>query len=192
MTELNKNIASYWNSFFKPASDKTDFESVLGSMPPFAKLPGKYLKLLMKIVHYREYDTNECIFYQGDPGVGLYIVKEGSVKIVLECENDETRELASFEPGEFFGDMALLEEAARSATAIATSNTKLAVIFKADLDEFIDRFPAQGVNILRGLSQIIAARLRILNRDYTELYNIASKQNGEQKDELNQEDTYTG
>jgi len=191
MTGLNKNIASYWTSFFRPAINKTDFESVLSSMPPFSKLSPKYLKLLLKIVHYRDYEIGECIFYQGDPGVGLFIVKEGAVKIVLEYENEESRELAHFEPGNFFGDMALLDETARSATAIATSKTKLAVIFKADLDEFIDQFPAQGVNILRGLSQIIASRLRILNKDYTEIYNIARKKNEEQKNELNQEDIST-
>lgn len=192
MTNLNKNITSYWTNFFKPPHNKTDIESVLSSMPPFKKLSPKYLKLLMKIVHHRDYQTDEPIFYEGDPGVGLFIIKEGSVKIVLQCENEKNRVLANFERGDFFGDMALLEETARSATAVATSDTSLAVICKPDLDEFIDRHPAQGVNILRGLSQIIAARLRILNRDYTELYNIACQKNGELENELNQEDTCTG
>ena len=187
-----KKIASYWSNFFKTPSQSTDVESVLANMSPFRNLSQKYLKLLMKIVHYRDYDKDEYIFCEGDPGVGLFIVQNGSVEIYLDLDKNQKRKIAEFDQGDFFGDMALLDETPRSASAIAAENTRLAVIFKPDLDEFIDRHPVQGVSILRGLSQIIASRLRILNKDYTELFNIVHNNSGEQEDGTDKENISTG
>ncbi|HKB86305.1 MAG TPA: hypothetical protein VKD08_09065, partial [Ignavibacteriaceae bacterium] len=55
--------------------------------------------------------------------------------------------------------------------AISNSDTRLAVIFKPDLDEFIENYPKSGIKILRGISEIIATRLRKLNEDNFNLQN---------------------
>jgi CRP-like cAMP-binding protein len=72
--------------------------------------------------------------------------------------------------GDFFGELALLDDEIRSGTAIALEQTSLAVIFKPDLDEFIERYPKAGIKILRGISTIISTRLRKLNDEYFSLY----------------------
>lgn len=170
--------SSFWSNLFKAPSADADLEEVLQAMPPFEKLSSKYIKLLLQIMHNRVYQAGEYIFYEGDPGVGLYIIREGEV--VIKQENNEyvEKELAVLGRGDFFGELAMLDNEIRSASAIALKDTNVAVIFKPDLDEYIDKYPSKGVHILRGLSSIITVRLRKLNYDYLTLLNEYNKLTG--------------
>ena len=140
-------------------------------MPIFNGLDAKHIKFLLNIIHHRVYEKNEFIFSQGDPGIALYIVKEGEVKIIYKDDSGETHELATLSKGDFFGELAMLNDDVRSASAITSRDSSLAVIFKPDLDEFIEKYPRKGIQILRGISQIMATRLRNLNEDFATLYN---------------------
>ena len=66
--------SSFWANLFKTPTEISDFEEVLLSVPPFKKLSGKQIKLLMQLIHNRVYTANEYVFYQNDPGIGLYII----------------------------------------------------------------------------------------------------------------------
>lgn len=166
--------SSFWQNLFKTPTEKNELEEVLKSMPPFKNLKSKNLKLLIKVIHNRVYTLNEHVFFQGDPGIGLYIIIDGEILISREEENHRF-DMAILKRGDFFGELALLDEEKRSDSAIALKETQIAVIFKPDLDEFVEKFPKEGVNILRGISQIVATRLRNLNQDYFSLYNINRK-----------------
>jgi len=166
----NNTHSSFWANLFKAPPEKSDLEQVLSSMPPFRDLSGKDYRLLLTIIHNRIYSANEYIFYQGDPGIGLYIIQEGEVIIERTINDNIKLELARFNRGDFFGELALLDEDTRSASAIALKDSKLAVIFKPDLDEFIDKYPRKGLKIIQGISQIIATRLRNVNQDFVKLY----------------------
>jgi CRP-like cAMP-binding protein len=165
--EKRIRYSSFWANLFKSPAEKNDLEEVLLSMPPFQKINRKNLKSLMQFIHNREYTENEYIFYQGDPGIGLYIILRGEVAVRQGENSDEhDADLAILSRGDFFGELALLDNSPRSASAIATQPSNIAVIFKPDLDEYIDKYPKQGVDIMRGISQIIVTRLRNLNQDY--------------------------
>lgn len=161
--------SSFWANLFKTPTEKSELEEVLLSMPPFQHLSSKHLKLLMKVIHNRVYAPNEYIFSQNDPGIALYIVIRGEILITRDEEGDRF-DLALLGHGDFFGELALLDESKRSASAIAMKESQLAVIFRPDLDEFVEAHPKEGVNILRGISTIVATRLRNLNQDYFNLY----------------------
>lgn len=163
--------SSFWANLFKTPTKKDDLENVLSSMAPFKNLEKKYFKILLKLIHNRAYAANEYVFMQGDPGIGLYLIIKGEVLITMETEDGERFDLANLGRGDFFGELALLDEETRSASAIAMKESQLAVIFKPDLDEFVETHPGEGIKILRGISQIIATRLRTLNQDYISLYN---------------------
>lgn len=171
MEEQKKiSYSSFWANLFKSPAEKNDLEEVLLSMPPFKNINRKQMKALMQHIHNREYTENEYVFYQGDPGIGLYIILRGEVKVKQGSINDENEEsLAKLGRGDFFGELALLDNSPRSASAIATKPSNIAVIFKPDLDEYIDKYPKQGVDIMRGISQIIVTRLRNLNQDYIKM-----------------------
>ncbi len=162
--------SSFWTNLFKTPTEKSELEEVLLSMPPFKNLSNKSIRLLMKVLHNRIYAANEYVFFQGDPGIGLYLIIRGEISITEEMDG-ERFDLALLSRGDFFGELALLDDEKRSASAIALKDSQLAVIFKPDLDEFVETHSKDGIQILRGISQIVATRLRNLNQDYFTLYN---------------------
>lgn len=168
--ELNV-ISSFWANLFKTPTEKSELEETLKMMPPFQNLNRKAFNKLLKLFHNRVYQPNEFIFFQNDPGIGLYIIINGEVLITMQSEDNEQFDLARLTRGDFFGELALLDNETRSASALALKESRLAVIFKPDLDEFIESYPSEGIKILKGISQIISRRLRNLNQDYIELYN---------------------
>lgn len=168
MSDNNNEIvrSSFWANLFKSPTEKVDLGKSLLAMPPFSSLGKKYLSLLMNIVHNRSYVSGEYIFYQGDPGIGLYIIREGEVQIQRNDSAGNSIQLAVFKKGDFFGELALVDGEKRSATALAKTDVRLAVIFKPDLDDFIEKYPKKGIGILQGIAHIIAIRLRHLNEDH--------------------------
>ncbi|PKL81577.1 MAG: cyclic nucleotide-binding domain-containing protein [Ignavibacteriae bacterium HGW-Ignavibacteriae-3] len=161
--------SSFWTNLFKSPTENSELEEVLISMPPFQTFNSKFIKLLTKIVHNRLYAANEYIFFQNDPGIALYIIIKGEV-LITQDENGDRFDLALLSRGDFFGELALIDGARRSASALALKESQLAVIFRPDLDEFVESHPKEGVNILKGFSTIVATRLRNLNQDYFALY----------------------
>ncbi len=169
----NKNEtihSSFWSNIFNSPAEKIDLQNSLLSIPIFAELNKKDISLLIEIIHNRNYLAGEYVFYQSDPGIGLYIIREGEVIVQRSVESSEIISLATFQKGDFFGELALVDGEKRSASAIAKTDTRLAVIFKPDLDEFIEKFPKKGIKILQGISQIVATRLRKLNEDHINLH----------------------
>lgn len=176
MSDVTKKTihSSFWANIFHAPSESDELFQSLQTIPLFKSLSKKDLEILMGIIHKRNYLAGEYIFYQGDPGIGLYVIREGEVLISRENDNGEKITLALFQQGDFFGELALVDNDKRSASAIAKSDTKLSVIFKPDLDEFIEKYPKKGIKILRGIAEITAVRLRTLNEDY---FNLRKEKN---------------
>ena len=171
MKENNGSVihSSFWSNFFNTPAEKIDLQKSLQSIPMFKNLGKKDISLLLGLVHTRNYVSGEYIFYQGDPGIGLYVIRQGEVMVQRSIDSGDTISLATFSKGDFFGELALIDGEKRSASAIAKIDTRLAVIFKPDLDEFIEKYPKKGIKILEGISEIIALRLRKLNEDHINL-----------------------
>lgn len=170
MSEKKQVIhSSFWANIFNSPAEKTNLKKSLQSIPVFNMLTQRDLSSLLNIIHTRNYLTGEYIFYQGDPGIGLYIINEGEVFIQRTTESGDILKLATFYEGDFFGELALVDGEKRSASAIAKTDCRLSVVFKPDLDEFIEAYPRKGIKILQGISQIVAVRLRKLNEDYFSL-----------------------
>lgn len=167
--------SNFWANLFKTPASRNDLESVLLAMPPFRNLSRRDFRAFSEIIHFREYAANELIFAQGDPGIGFYILYSGHVQIEKKHEDGNKYILANFTAGDFFGELAMLDEDVRSASAIAVKESKVAVIFKPDLDNFIETYPRKGIDILRGMLVIIASRLKSLNQDFVSLYLDSAK-----------------
>jgi len=165
--EKKKTIhSSFWANIFNPPTESDDLVKSLRLIPIFKSLTKRDFSTFLGIIHNRNYLAGEYIFYQGDPGIGLYIIREGEVEIVRENDKGDKLTLAAIHKGDFFGELALIDGEKRSASAMAKSDTRLSVIFKPDLDEYIEKYPKKGINILQGIAEITAIRLRTLNEDY--------------------------
>jgi CRP-like cAMP-binding protein len=114
----------------------------------------------------RRFRRNEVIFHQGDPGEALHVVASGAVKIVLPSAEGEEAIIATLRPGDFFGELALLDGAPRSATAVALEPSETLVLPRAAFRELLDHDPGLRDALLAGL----AHELRRLTSHVEELH----------------------
>jgi CRP/FNR family cyclic AMP-dependent transcriptional regulator len=133
--------------------------SVLRTVPIFEGLGFSDLKKIELIVHERTFMPEEVIFHEKQPGVGMYIIKTGLVRLTKTI-NEKKVKIAELQENEFFGEMSLLEDYPRSAEATAVERTEALGIFRPDLFDLIESNPRLGSKILLGLSQRLASRLR--------------------------------
>jgi|YNPMSStandDraft_1061717.scaffolds.fasta_scaffold11346_2 CRP-like cAMP-binding protein len=169
----NKNKISissaFWSNLFKEPISKSELEDLLASNPLFEGFEKKDFERIMEIIHNRVYEAGEYIFIQGDPGLALYIIQEGTISIIRRYQNLEYK-LATFSRGDFFGELSIFEKDTRTASAIAESKCKVAVLFKPDLEEFASKYPKKGMIIYRGIARIVSTRLKAMNEDFIKLY----------------------
>ena len=153
-------------ALWTPPATQKDLEpdalEALRAVPLFAELKKGELKRLLRIMHERTYQPGEVIFREGDPGAGMYIIKKGAVRVVISVPGGE-RELIKLADRQFFGEMALLDDAPRSASAVAVERTELLGFFESDLEGLIERDAKLGSGILWNLARLLAARLRTSN-----------------------------
>ncbi len=103
----------------------------------------------------------EIIFIEHEPGVELYIIQQGNVKITKVVQKNEVL-LAVLRPGDIFGEMALLENKPRSATAIAHENVLSLAINKANFETMVQAQPQLAVKLITILSERIWTAYRQL------------------------------
>lgn len=158
-----------WSYIFRSKRDEKSLPELLSALPIFENLSGAQLRFVTRILHERTYRKGEVIFNESEPGAGLYIIVSGRVAISKLIEGSEPALLAEFQEGNFFGELALIEEVPRSATAVAAEKTELLAFPKPDLDRLIERQPQLAVKILYNLSRLIAQRLLQANANIGEL-----------------------
>ena len=112
--------------------------------------------------HLRQFRAGETIFAAGDVGDGLYVIESGRVQIAAMVDRTESRPLASIGPGDFFGEMAVLDDAPRSATATAETDTKAFYLSRDEMLQLLKRHPGLALTLIREFS----ARMRAVNKKY--------------------------
>jgi hypothetical protein len=99
-----------------------------------------------------DFAAGEVIFREGDLGTEMYIIHEGKVEI-LNRMGDEDRVLATLEKGDFFGEMSVLEDLPRAATARALTDSRLLQINGSTFDQMLQGNPEIAVRMMRKLSR---------------------------------------
>jgi signal transduction histidine kinase len=132
----------------------------LESITLFRSLNGEDLQALRSITQERPFTTGNEIFQEGAPGDGVYFVKDGLVEISGLVGGNTRRAFSQLGPGEIFGEMAVIEDRPRSATATALKDTEVYFIPRGEMLSLIERSPALAF----GLLQQISHRLREFNQ----------------------------
>jgi signal transduction histidine kinase len=122
------------------------------------------LHALGRTGHLRKFRAGEIIFSAGDAGDGLYLVESGRVRISAVVGNGQSRVLAMIGSGDFFGEMAVLDDAPRSATATADVDTEAYFLARGDLTGLLERRPKFALELL----PVFSLRMRALNQKYTD------------------------
>ncbi|HGY54532.1 MAG TPA: cyclic nucleotide-binding domain-containing protein [Caldithrix abyssi] len=156
-----------WSNIFKKKEVKQEgIFHVLKRVPIFRNLNNRELRMIERILHKRTYVKDEIIFNEGEPGVGMYIIESGRVHITL---GKEKKLLAVLSDGDFFGEMALLLETPRTATAVAQTPLRMLGFFQPDLFNLLETHPRIGNKVILHLAQMIAERLRHTSLENSEL-----------------------
>ncbi len=152
---------SLWGNIFKGTGEHEESVlSVLGEIPVFEGLSKRELRAVERIMHHRHYNAEEVIFGQNVQGLGMYIILTGKVAVINEPTGQVIAEL---EKGEFFGELALLDESPRSAAAVAKTHCSMLGFFQPDLISLTESNPKLGVKVVTALARVVGRRLRATN-----------------------------
>jgi CRP/FNR family transcriptional regulator, cyclic AMP receptor protein len=167
MTEKNKNsqINAFWGNIFaniKSRKQITNIE-VLQLCPIFQHLTNRELKKVSGLIYERKYLAGEYLFEKDQPGTAMFIIKSGLVSIVVPGRDGEETALATLKPEDFFGELALLDDTPRSASAKAVEKTETLAFFREDLTELLTTYPIIASKIFKDLSIMIGRRLKASN-----------------------------
>ena len=133
-------------------------QPALKNVSMFSSLSDEQLALLEQHIGGRRYPKNTVVITEGDDANALYVVLEGEVKVFLA--NDEGREIIINiqGPGEHFGELALIDDAPRSASVMTTQPSQLAVMSKAEFREALGKYPDIALSLIRDLTARVRDR----------------------------------
>jgi signal transduction histidine kinase len=134
----------------------------LDECPLFKPLAGHELKALRQAAVERTYSPGQEIFKEGDTGDGVYAVKDGLVEISGLVGQNVRHTFSKVKPGEIFGEMAVLENKPRSASAVSAAETAIYFIPRDAMLKLVESSPLLAMGLLREISN----RLREFNRQY--------------------------
>src|SRR4051812_5875545 len=122
--------------------------ALLAEVSLFSLLDEQERGLLAERVEAVKFDEGAIIFNVGDPGDSMYVVTSGEVQLSVKTKTGEEMFLESPGPGEFFGEISLLDEGPRTATARAKTAVNAIEIDRGDLDELFRLKPASAMDLL--------------------------------------------
>lgn len=126
---------------------------LLARVSIFAELDDRGLSSLERLLKQRSYPTEAMIVGQADPGDALFILARGRVKVVLYGGKGREVILSTFRPGEFFGEMALLDDQPRSANVIALEPATLYILERSAFARHLSDHPKIALKILAEMSR---------------------------------------
>ena len=137
----------------------------LGEIELFRNRKPATLAELEACMDKRSYRAGEKIFARGDEGDELLLIRRGSVRVMLPLSEKQSHHLATFGRGDFIGEMSFLDGAARSADAIAFTDTDLYALSRRRFDEVASGHKRLAINLFEGIARMLALRLRFTNSE---------------------------
>src|SRR5437773_4287367 len=131
----------------------SDEAQSLARVPLFKRLEPQELEHLAEEVDQVNYQAGETIFHEHDRGDALYVLEEGSVRIWVMDEDVTEVTLAELKPGDFFGELAVLDRGERSSSAKALTDTHLHKLSSDAFQEFLIEHPDASIDVICEIAQ---------------------------------------
>ena len=153
-----------WARLVHPTEDEVTRALVhtLGRVSAFESLSRDALRDLAEVIHARAYRQGEVIYYEGDPGLGLYVVQTGTVRLLATDDSGVGQPVRMVTAHDLLGDLSLLGGSPRIETAQAATEVRVLGLFRPDLTTLFRRSPKTGVALLEALTRHVAARQVVL------------------------------
>ncbi len=134
-------------------TDNADHLASLEKVSLFAGLDAEGLRELAAAAKRRVFRPGEVIFHRDDPGQVLYVIQSGKVKIYITSQDGQEVSLAVFGPGDYFGELALLDGQPRSASAVAIEPVEAFALQRTDFTNAVMHHPRIAVQVMNVLSR---------------------------------------
>ncbi len=143
-----------------PGGAPQKIKDALLALPFFDKFDARDLEVLDKRMELKRYVTGEYVFREGEPGTFMGFVVQGALEAVKENNKGEHSRLALVKKGFTFGEMALVDHYARSASVLAKEPSYVLLLSQPALALVCDQHPRTAVKILQGVSRLLSLNLR--------------------------------
>lgn len=120
--------------------------AALARLPLFEGISAESMSRLAAVAGEQEFGPGQFIVRQGQVGTGLYLITDGSVRVLRGAD-----ELATLGPGDFFGELSVIDQEPRNASVQAASQTRCLAVASWDLLALLESDPALALNLIRGL-----------------------------------------
>jgi len=137
----------------------------LSNIEIFAGLSNKVIEEIKKSCRIRRYNEGKILFFKGEKANSFFIVLNGEIKIIRTSDSGREKILKKMKKGDFFGEMGIIEEKQRSATAVVNKNSTLIILDKERFLYLLKQYPEIALNMITDLSK----RLRKADRDIENL-----------------------
>lgn len=131
----------------------------------FRHLSGRQLGWIMQAMQRRHYEAGEPLFREGQVGKAVFLIRSGRVELSKKGEKNKERLLGVLGSGQIFGEMALLEELPRTASATVVEEGDIYLLYTTTLNALIKRYPLIGVKLMKNMAVMLSALLRKTNKE---------------------------
>lgn len=155
--------------FRRPGDEATlEVVATLRRVALFRTFSDSELYEIAEVIHRRRYKRDEFIYHENDPGLGLYIVQQGRVRLFTYSVGTKVHELRQVAEYDFFGEVSILGDFRRMENAQAFTDTHVLGLFSPDLKMLLKRHPQTGAAVGMALARCLATRQVALMKHISE------------------------
>jgi CRP/FNR family transcriptional regulator, cyclic AMP receptor protein len=141
------------------ATSSADVVELLGRVPVFSTLEPSELERIAQLAVPRSFEPGQAVFREGDASDTCYVVRSGHARAIRTHGDGRTITLATFGPGDIFGELAMFEDERRSATVEAVEPTSVVAVLGPDMRRLMTEYPGIATRLVIALGR----RLREMN-----------------------------
>jgi CRP-like cAMP-binding protein len=131
-----------------PSENARLWAAILGEIPLLAGVPARHVRKIAKLGGIARFDAKAAIVKAGDPGEAFYVILSGRATV----RRGRGRATTEIGPGAYFGEMALIDGAPRSATVVAEKETVCLIVARKPFTRIVENEPAVALALLRALA----------------------------------------
>jgi len=135
-----------------------EIAEILHSVPALRSLSTGSVYEMAAATHRRTYERGKALYYEDDPGLGLYVIESGRIRLFSDADPEQSRQLCELAPPDMFGVPSILGDVRRLETAETITEARLLGFFRPDLKNVLRRSPKAGSEIVMALARHVAGR----------------------------------
>lgn len=150
---------------------------LLADVPLFSLLRDEERTALASRLERIDAPAGKTMFLRGDPGNAMYIVRSGAVEIFFKNDTGERIVLETAKSGQFFGEISLLDEGPRTASAVVTEDLEALVVDRGDLSDFLKSHPEAAMDLLAAMGRRLRDSAKLLRHSVSRDINEETEDN---------------